>query len=112
VAITDAFEPWPAETQAGYGGNLVRAVRDGWSVRTSAVYETLQRAAGVAMSQAAVVHHLAGRGIHKHKTRADGQHFVGLRVQRPRADGAAADNSDGPRPFSLDARAEAKANRL
>ena len=44
VAITDAFEPWPAETQAGYGGNLVRAVRDGWSVRTSAVRDTAAQA--------------------------------------------------------------------
>ncbi len=43
-----------------------------------------------------VVHHLAGRGIHKHKTREDRQHFVGLRLQRPRADGGAADNDGGP----------------
>jgi hypothetical protein len=68
-------------------------VRDGWSVRVSAVRDAAARRRG---DEPGVVHHLAGRGIHKHKTRADGQPFVGLRVQRPRADGAVADNSDGP----------------
>ena len=56
----------------------------------SAVRDAAARRRG---DEPGVVHHLAGRGIHKHKTRADGQPFVGL---RPRADGAVADNSDGP----------------
>jgi hypothetical protein len=70
---TDTIEPWPRVAGRYDGATwFLKAVRDGWSVRVSAVRDAAARRRGDEPA-AGVVHHLAGRGIHKHKTRADGQ---------------------------------------